>query len=79
MRFEYRDTVGCDDVGKRVTVRSLRPEGGTTDAVGVLAGCDEATFTMHTRRGRIITVDRRLVIASKVIPPHPTDGPDLPQ
>lgn len=69
MRFEYRIAVGCEDLGRRVTVR-FRTEGGAlSDVLGVLEACDDATFQIRDRAGRLRRVDRERVVAAKVVPP----------
>lgn len=69
MRYLARSTVGCDDVGRRVTVRYRLPEGGFSDVVGVLETCDEQTLGVRDRSDRLRHVRRDDVVASRVVPP----------
>lgn len=69
MRFRYSVTVGCDDVGRRVTVRVRLSTGVFSDVLGVLERCDENTFQIRDRTGKLRRVARSDVVAAKVIPP----------
>lgn len=68
MRYEHANRLGCQDVGRRVTVRSRTPDGYLTDAVGILEECDKRAFVIRTKRGIRVTVERGLVVAAKTIP-----------
>ena len=71
MRYAARVLVGCEDIGRRVTVRFRLAEGGFSDVVGVLETCDEATFGVRDRSGALRRVTRTEVVAAKVVPPPP--------
>jgi hypothetical protein len=75
MRFVARDSVGCDDLGRRVTVRYRLPDGRATDVVGVLETCDEATLGVRDRSNVLRVVVREDVVASRVIPAAPPRRP----
>lgn len=75
MRYEFKDRVDCQNVGSRVTVRSTTPDGFTTDTVGLLEACSDDSLTIVTKRGDRVELDRRLIVASRVIPPP---GPKSP-
>lgn len=66
-----RILVGCDDLGRRVTVRRRLATGGFGDVVGVLEGCDDRTFAIRDRAGRLRRVDRGDVVAARVVLPPP--------
>ncbi|MFY9587027.1 MAG: hypothetical protein WAT66_06180 [Actinomycetota bacterium] len=68
MRFGYRITVDCEDVGSRVTVRMRLDDGKLSDVLGVLEGCDDATFEIRVRTGEVQRVTRADVVAAKVVP-----------
>lgn len=68
MRFAYRIAVGCEDLGRRVTVRVRTDDGALSDVLGVLEGCDDATFQIRDRTGRLRNVQRAAVVAAKVVP-----------
>lgn len=71
MRLVARNSVGCGDLGKRVSVRIHLPEGGFSDVVGVLETCDEERFGVRDRTDRLRLLDRSAVVASRVVPPAP--------
>ncbi|MGH2726659.1 MAG: hypothetical protein ACRDKS_06755 [Actinomycetota bacterium] len=70
MRYAARVRVDCDDLGKRVSVRS-RVVGGYSDVVGILETCDDGTFGVRDRRGALRTIDRSVVVAAKVVAQPP--------
>jgi hypothetical protein len=63
--------VDCGDLGRRVTVRQRDTTGGFNDVVGILETCDEASFGIRDRTGKLRHVSRREVVAGKVVPPTP--------
>lgn len=69
MRFGYEVAVGCEDLGRRVTVRFRLHAKGLSDVVGVLESCDESTFGVRDRSGTLRRIDRADVVAAKVVPP----------
>ena len=72
MPFVYEVKVGCEDLGRRVTVRHKLPKGGYSDVIGILETCDERTFGIRDRTGTLRHVDRSEVVAAKVVaPPTP--------
>ena len=66
-----RVLVGCGDLGRRVTVRQRDTAGGFNDVVGILETCDEESFGIRDRTGKLRHVARREVVAGKVVPPAP--------
>lgn len=75
MRFRYAMSLGCEDLGRRVTVRHRLSSGGTADVLGVLETCSEDTFGIRDRTGRLKRVNRSNVVAAKVVPPPPPRRP----
>ena len=71
MRYVARVLIGCEDLGRRVTVRTRLAVGGFSDVVGVLETCDEETFGVRDRSGKLRRVTRADVVAAKVVPPPP--------
>jgi hypothetical protein len=67
MRFRYANDVDCDAIGSRVSIRRRDPDGRPSDVVGLLEGCSERDFTVRDRRGRLITIERDRVIASRIV------------
>ncbi|MHB8512803.1 MAG: putative acetyltransferase [Actinomycetota bacterium] len=70
MRYTLKDRLQRSDVGSKVTVRAQAPTGGFVDTVGVLESFTEEHFQVRTKRGELVTIDRALVVASKVIAPR---------
>ncbi|WP_461030815.1 putative acetyltransferase, partial [Streptomyces sparsus] len=79
-RLEVRLTP--EDVGKRVSVRSLTgsSESGArlTDTLGVLTSWDEGVLRVTRRDGEVVTLERSAVVAGKVVPPAPARRRGLP-
>ncbi len=71
MRAVGRVAVDCSDLGRRVTVRFRHEGGGFTDVVGILENCDEATFRVRDRTGKLRVVLRADAVAAKVVPSTP--------
>ena len=74
MRFTYEVRISCDDIGRRVSVRSRSDAGGYADVVGVLETCDEETFGIRDRSGALRSVPRAGVVAAKVVTAPPSGG-----
>ncbi len=76
-RYVVRITPG--DVGRRVSVRSRTqaPPGqpSTTDAVGTLREWTDTHLLVERRDGTTATVAVGDLLAGKVLPPTPRDGP----
>lgn len=73
-RVRYRREVGPDDVGRRVSIRSLVDDGGgprPTDRVGRLLAWDDEAVLVVDRTGFVHVLDPATVLASRVVPPHP--------
>ena len=67
--------VDCGDLGRRVTVRQRDSTGGFNDIVGILETCDDDSFEIRDRTGKLRRVSRREVVAAKVVPPAPERPP----
>ena len=67
MRFVYEVNVGCEDLGRRVTVRYRLRSTGLSDVLGILETCDEETFGVRDRTGTLRTIERADVVAAKVV------------
>jgi hypothetical protein len=67
--FVYEVRVGCEDLGRRVTVRYRLEQSGFSDVVGILETCDERAFGIRDRTGALRTVTRSDVVAAKVVAP----------
>ncbi|WP_344631546.1 GNAT family N-acetyltransferase [Streptomyces glaucosporus] len=72
-RLELR--ISPDDVGKRVSVRSLAGSGGGgpafTDTVGVLTSWADGTLSITRRDGRSVRLEEAALVAGKVVPAAP--------
>lgn len=68
MRYGLRVTIDCSDLGRRVTVRSRLSTGAFSDVVGVLETCDEETFGIRDRTGKLRRIARRDLVAGKIVP-----------
>lgn len=72
----YRRHVDSSHVGERVSIRHLATdaEHGTrpTDVVGRLAAFDDEMALVIDRHGALHILDTTMILASKVIPQHPT-------
>jgi N-acetylglutamate synthase len=71
VRAVGRVAVDCSDLGRRVSVRYRHEGGGFTDVVGILENCDEATFGVRDRTGKLRVVPRAEAVAAKVVPSAP--------
>lgn len=71
MPFRYVDDLGCEDLGRRVTVRFRLNASALTDVVGVLETCDDATFGVRDRTGTLRRIERADVVAAKVVEAPP--------
>jgi len=69
MRFRYEVSIGCEDLGHRVTIRYRLPSSGYSDVIGVLETCDEESFGVRDRTGTLRKVARGDVVAAKVVAP----------
>jgi hypothetical protein len=67
MPFLYEVNVGCEDLGRRVTVRYRLPSSGYSDVIGILETCDEHTFGIRDRTGALRTIVRADLVAGKVV------------
>ncbi|MFF7855536.1 GNAT family N-acetyltransferase [Streptomyces sp. NPDC007904] len=72
-RLEVRITAA--DVGKRVSVRSLRDGGPPgerfTDTVGVLTSWDNGVLRITRRNGESVAIPESVLVAGKVVPSAP--------
>lgn len=72
-RLELR--ISADDVGKRVSVRSLTGSGGTgptfTDTVGVLTSWTDGVLSITRRGGQSVRLEESALVAGKVVPAAP--------
>ncbi|GAA2466186.1 GNAT family N-acetyltransferase [Streptomyces macrosporus] len=72
-RLELR--ISADDVGKRVSVRSLTGSGGAgpafTDTVGVLTSWADGVLSITRRGGGIVRLEESALVAGKVVPAAP--------
>lgn len=79
-RARYVRRVTPADVHQRVSVRHLvhDPQRGPspTDVVGRLLAADEDVLLIVDRAGRLHVIDATLVVASRVVPPHPRLPPE---
>ena len=69
MKARLRVAVGCEDLGRRVSVRMRLSSGGFSDVLGILEGCDDAVFLVRDRSGRLRRLPRDEIVAAKVVPP----------
>ncbi|OEU88743.1 hypothetical protein AN216_25945, partial [Streptomyces oceani] len=71
-----------DDVGKRVSVRTLTGScdraGRFTDTVGVLTAWSEGTLRLTRRDGSAVTLDESALVAGKTVPSAPARRRGLP-
>lgn len=72
MRFVYEVKIGCEDLGRRVTVRYRLRTTGLSDVLGILETCDEKRFGVRDRTGTLRTIERADVVAAKVVEPPAT-------
>ena len=59
------------DVGRRVVVRHLLPDGRATDVLGELAALDGTSLTVRREDGTAVTVPLQDVVAGRPVPPRP--------
>jgi len=72
VKFVYEVKVGCEDLGRRVTVRYRLRSSGLSDVLGILETCDEKAFGVRDRTGTLRTIERADIVAAKVVePPGP--------
>ncbi len=80
LRPAYRRNVTADAIGSRVSIRHLLtdPEQGTvpSDVVGRLAAFDGDLALVVDRHGALHMIDVAMILASRVIPAHPTRPPE---
>ncbi len=74
MKLGYRNDLDCGHLGRRATIRARDPDGSLRDTLGVLEECDDTTFSIRTKRGDLVRVDRSRVVAAKPIESGPS-GP----
>ena len=72
MGFRYVNRLTPADVGRRVTIRRWvdDPDHGriVSDVVGELRSwSEEAILTVLTRRGELVEVDERAIVAARVV------------
>lgn len=79
-RPRYTRRVGAEDVGARVSIRSLvdDPERGPlpSDTVGRLLAIDDEVVLIVDREGQLTVLAADRVLASRVIPAHPRLPPE---
>lgn len=79
-RLEVR--ISVDDVGKRVSVRTMTGAGpgqeNFTDTVGVLTSWTSGVLWITRRDGRRVSLEERLLVAGKVVPSTPARRRGLP-
>jgi hypothetical protein len=63
--------VGPGDVGVRVSLRRVLPEGGYGDVLGVVVSWDETTVRVERKDGTVVEVPSDTVVAAKRVPPPP--------
>jgi GNAT superfamily N-acetyltransferase len=72
-RLELR--ISADDVGKRVSVRSLTGSGDAgaafTDTVGVLTSWTDGVLSITRRGGQGVRIEESALVAGKVVPAEP--------
>lgn len=82
LRARYVHRISADDVGQRVSIRRLvdEPERGPVpaDIVGRLVAADEEVLLVVDRHHQLHAVDVGDVLASRVVPAHPTRAPEPP-
>ncbi|MBI4728110.1 MAG: hypothetical protein HY775_01200 [Acidobacteria bacterium] len=78
MRYRFAREVGCEHTGRRVTLRYADAESRPAEAVGVLEACDDDSFSVRDRRGRLVVVPRDKVIASRLVAPPRRPVPPRP-
>lgn len=80
LKPKFRRQVDANSVGERVSIRHLLADDthGTTptDVVGRLAAFDDDVALVIDRHGALHIVDPAMILASRVIPAHPTRPPE---
>ncbi|MGH3665774.1 MAG: hypothetical protein ACRDU8_06755 [Egibacteraceae bacterium] len=75
----YRITIGPDDVGRRVSVRSRTHAGPgdppLSDTLGVLRAWDDDVLRIERRDGTLVDVAAADLVAGKTLPPPPPRRP----
>src|SRR4051794_20359625 len=64
-------SITAADVGSRVSVRHTLPEGGMSDAVGVLTTWDDGVLRVRRKDGRVVEIAEDALVAGKLVPPAP--------
>lgn len=74
----YRASVSfdCADIGKRVSVRYLLPDGSATDVVGIMEHCDDGSIAVRNRRSEVVRVHRGDIVAGKLVSSPPWEDED---
>jgi hypothetical protein len=67
----YTRDVGPGDVGVRVSLRRVLPEGGYGDVLGIVRAWDDTSVEVEKRDGTVVVVPTASVVAAKRIPPPP--------
>ena len=67
MAFQLRVSITADDVGRRVSVRRVSPE-GFRDVVGVLESWSEGMLAVRKRDGTLVEFPAEVMAAAKVVP-----------
>lgn len=72
-RIGYRLTmrVSETDVGKRVTLRRVLPNGRFADTVGVLESWRDGEVTVRRKDGELARIRADELVAGRVVPPAP--------
>lgn len=63
--------MGPGDVGVRVSLRRVLPEGGYGDVLGVVVRWDDTVVRVEKRDGTVVEVPVASVVAAKRVPPPP--------
>lgn len=71
MLWRLAHSITPEDVGARVSVRRLLPDGGMTDAVGVLLRWSEGVLAVQRRDGTVVEIAQDTLVAGKRVPPRP--------
>ncbi|RJQ71902.1 GNAT family N-acetyltransferase [Pseudonocardiaceae bacterium YIM PH 21723] len=83
MSFRFEVRITPTDIGKRVSVRSLLPDGRFTDAVGTLDSWTDGELLITRKSGEQVTVSESALVAGKVVPAapvrHRTPAVDIPE
>jgi hypothetical protein len=67
----YTRDVGPGDVGVRISLRRVLPEGGYGDVLGIVRAWDDTSVEVEKRDGSVVVVATADVVAAKRIPPPP--------